>query len=497
MPLLLDHDLRTLSAAPASLVYARASAATRIGPTGLIETVAAGVPRQQHDPATGAVLGWLIEDAATNLLANPEDLTSVWALAGITIAGNVDTAPDGTTQADRLNETAPVGQHAVFQTLTKAATSQTYTGSIFVKAAGRSEVQLSLRSGSNGTRFDFNLGSPGTLSATAYGSGWSVVGASILSLPGGWFRLSATVRSDATTQIRFLVRPLLGGLDSYAGDPAQGLLLWGANLILADHESSYTPGVRLADSLSADGAARTILLRGRLRQSLPGLYAQLDAGSNTDAIQLGWDTAPYVRVLAGGAEQMRLAPGVLPATERMSLAASWGDGAVRTSLNGGAAVTAAATPAAITRLRIARTTGTGAIPVIAERLAVWDDAQDAASLAALSSLLPPAPTGLTVTRAGPRAAQLSWRNPPGVLTSLLIAHASDVAFADAVMRTDLPPDAQSLLIDDLPAANVRAFRVRAVNSDGAGAWSAAAVLIDGARRMSPASDARRTAVRAE
>lgn len=499
MALLFDHDLRTLSAAPASLSFARASSATRIGPTGLIETIAANAPRLQYDPATGAPLGWLIEDAATNLLAGPEDFASGWTIVSAGVQANAASAPDGTSTADRVLETSATDQHATFQTLTKAASSLAYTGSIFVKDAGRSEVQLSLRAGSSGTRFNFNLANPGVLLAQAYGGGWTVLGASIRSFPGGWTRLNATVLSDATTQIRFLVRPLLNGLDTYAGDPTKGLLYWGANLIQTDYESSYTPGARAADFLSAPAALGqgTLLLRGRLRQATPTVYAQADAGADTDAIQIGWDAAPYARALGGGTERARLSPGVLGATERLSLAASWGDGALRASLNGGPAASAPATLATFTRLRLGRLVSRGGAPTIIERVALRDDAQTAAALQTLSSLLPQAPTGLRAARTAPRAARLTWTDPPGALTSIEIAHAADTGFANAVTLTGLSPGAQAHDFADLPAANVRAFRARAVNADGAGAWSTSTVLIDGVRRSAPKGEPRIAPARAE
>lgn len=497
MPLLFDHDLRTLSAAPAGLTFARESSATRIGPTGLIETVPAGTPRLQYDPATGAPLGWLIEDAAANLLANPEDFASGWTIVSATVQANAASAPDGTPSADRMLETAATDQHAISQTLSKAAASLAYTGSIFVKASGRSEVQLSLRAGSVGTRFNFDLANPGVILAQAYGSGWTAISASIRAFPGDWYRLSATVLSDATTQIRFLVRPLSNGLDTYAGDPTKGLLYWGANLIQADSESSYTPGARAADFLSATATLGqgTTLLRGRLRQASPALYAQADAGTDADAVQIGWDTAPYVRALAGGVERARLTPGVLGATERLSLATSWGDGTLRASLNGNPTASVPATLATFASLRLARQAGRGGPPAVIERVALRDDAQNAAGLEALASLLPQAPTGLRAVRTGPTSAQLTWTNPPGVLTAIELAHAADAGFANAVTVGGLPPDMQSLQISDLPAANVRAFQVRAINEEGVGAWSAAAVLIDGVRRVSPPADARRTLVR--
>lgn len=52
------------------ITFARATPATRTNEKGLIETVAANVPRLDFDPVTGECKGLLIEEARTNLLLN-------------------------------------------------------------------------------------------------------------------------------------------------------------------------------------------------------------------------------------------------------------------------------------------------------------------------------------------------------------------------------------------------------------------------------------------
>ena len=60
--------------------FTRASTATRINASGLLETVAADTPRFDFDPVTLECKGLLIEEGRTNLLTYSTDLTNAaWA----------------------------------------------------------------------------------------------------------------------------------------------------------------------------------------------------------------------------------------------------------------------------------------------------------------------------------------------------------------------------------------------------------------------------------
>jgi len=56
------------------ITFSRASTGTFVGSNGLIQTAASGVPRFDHNPATGESLGLLVEEARTNLLLNSATL---------------------------------------------------------------------------------------------------------------------------------------------------------------------------------------------------------------------------------------------------------------------------------------------------------------------------------------------------------------------------------------------------------------------------------------
>lgn len=69
--------------------FARAAAASRWNAAGLQESVAAGVPRIDHDPATGRCLGLYVEEARTNLFTYSANVTNaVWGKANLTADGS-------------------------------------------------------------------------------------------------------------------------------------------------------------------------------------------------------------------------------------------------------------------------------------------------------------------------------------------------------------------------------------------------------------------------
>jgi len=70
--MVLDFTSASIDATLASLgfVFARASTATRINASGVMESVASGAMRIEHDPVTGAPLGFLVEESSTNSVRN-------------------------------------------------------------------------------------------------------------------------------------------------------------------------------------------------------------------------------------------------------------------------------------------------------------------------------------------------------------------------------------------------------------------------------------------
>ena len=120
------------------LTVVRATTATRVNSSGVIEEVLANVPRLDY--TGGGCPSILVEPQRTNLALRSEefDNASFWALSNSgSISVNTDVAPDGTTTADRLIAGANFSQ---VQGAIVGTAGTAYTGSIYIKRINGSGV---------------------------------------------------------------------------------------------------------------------------------------------------------------------------------------------------------------------------------------------------------------------------------------------------------------------------------------------------------------------
>ena len=83
-------------------VFSRAGSGTRVNASGLIETVAASVPRICYDPADLTKDPYLLlETSKTNLIAHSQ-LFDSWTKEDTSVVYNSGIAPDGTNTASKL-----------------------------------------------------------------------------------------------------------------------------------------------------------------------------------------------------------------------------------------------------------------------------------------------------------------------------------------------------------------------------------------------------------
>jgi len=129
----------------------RASTATFYNSSGIIQTAAAGVARSAaFFPDSNGVFrpaGLLLEAAGTNLARYSEALGS-WTNngGGIAITSNVEVAPDGTTTADRLAQSAVTnaGRH-LFNGGSSVRSGQTFTTSFWIRRVSGTDAQPTIR----------------------------------------------------------------------------------------------------------------------------------------------------------------------------------------------------------------------------------------------------------------------------------------------------------------------------------------------------------------
>jgi hypothetical protein len=223
-------------------------------------TAAVGTPRITHDPVTLAPLGLLLEPAATNGLLRSEDWSTVWTLAGITQTASAATSPDGTANATRLVEQSVTQSHETYQ----SRTAGNSVSSVYMKADQRTAASITLyRATNNWVTCTFNL-SAGTAGTVASGSASTFTSAQsgIENAGNGWYRcwVAANNTSDTTfTGISLNTtatptRQAANGVESYAGNTANGIFVWGAQSEATNAPpTSYIPTVAATVTRSADG----------------------------------------------------------------------------------------------------------------------------------------------------------------------------------------------------------------------------------------------------
>ncbi len=278
---------------PADTDFSRLSQATRTNAAARIEVVAVDEPRFEIDPS-GQCVGLLCERVGANMFSYSEQFdNAIWIKTRASVVQNAATAPNGTVTAAKLVEDNTVtnnhyiGRNAVF------VAGTTYTMSFFVRALERSECTLSLPEACFGpdayARFNLLLGTmiPG-----------GAITARMRQYPDGWWRVSITATA-VTSGSGMCVMFLVAGTNSYSGDGASGLYLWGAQCEADSATSSYIPAVsstttRVGDVCTIDlsridfnHAEGTVFVRARTPSSL---------GSFPKAVELARDAGNRIVV---------------------------------------------------------------------------------------------------------------------------------------------------------------------------------------------------------
>jgi hypothetical protein len=194
----------------------------------------------------------VLKGTGTNMVPYSQAFaTGGWGPSAVTVTNNTTTAPDATTTATSLIESATTASHWMYLQQTPTLQAGTYTMSVYAKANGRTAIIVGLAyngSGSNnyGTvTFDLS----GVAVAQANTSIFTIASSSITSVGSGWYRCVASITipyiqnmlaviavSNATT---YTVGSY--GTNSYTGNGTSGLYIWGAQLEPASTVGTYIP----------------------------------------------------------------------------------------------------------------------------------------------------------------------------------------------------------------------------------------------------------------
>ena len=220
--------------------FTRATTATRVNSSGLIESVASGLPRINFLGGTGKIL---LEPATTNTATYSNDFSQgdIFggsgnpSLTGAVLSANQGTAPDGTNTAQKLidNNDGSSGSVAInfFSTNISSGTDSTF--SVFAKKNGANVLRINMTGFDIGRAAFFDLAN-GTKSGTTQST--------IEDYGNGWYRCSVTM--NTTTD---LVGACLFNVcsdsnqTSVTRDGTQSILLWGMQAEEQSVPTSYLP----------------------------------------------------------------------------------------------------------------------------------------------------------------------------------------------------------------------------------------------------------------
>ena len=289
--------------------FARTSTATRINSSGLVSNVATGVPRINYD-SNGENGHILLEPTSTNLITYSEDF-SQWITQNATITTTLQTAPDGSAYVDKY-----VGS-TISQDLrnTSASVNGTFTYSVFVKYINAPYIRL--RAESTSTWFNVQNGTIGTNNFDD---------ASIQSFGNGWYRISVTNTTSATTFNDFYIHP--HSINNTTAEQDGGsFYAWGAQVEALPYATSYIPTLTGSTETRATETATGAGSADLINSTEGVLYAEINAlsyptdlnswltitdGTASNSVGIVFETTPYItgRVEVGGVNQAYLANNV-------------------------------------------------------------------------------------------------------------------------------------------------------------------------------------------
>ena len=187
--------------------------------------------------------------APHNLLLRSEEFdNAAWSKTNSSVTSNATAAPDGSSSADKLVENTSTTIHRALQQVTTSATA-TSTGSVFVKAAERTQVNVALieSTGSHFYQAVFDLSSQ---SISAGGSGtFSNTATSITNVGGGWYRCQISASFGSGTAVRLAIDTAASGSAVTTGDGTSGLFIWGAQLTSGAQAGEYFRTTDAASSM--------------------------------------------------------------------------------------------------------------------------------------------------------------------------------------------------------------------------------------------------------
>ena len=201
------------------LSVVRATTATRVNSSGLVESVATNVPRLDY--TNGSCPSILVEPQRTNLLIYSNDFISYWSNDGKTTReANTSISPDGTN-----NSTKMVGAGGYAYRFAPMLSVGDWTFSIYFKASGNSSIDISIN----------DLGGSGQTNKS-------------ISVTTNWQRFDITKNITLGTTVILSFSGLDAGIDYY---------VYNAQLEQGSYPTSLIPTTSASVTRNADVISKT------------------------------------------------------------------------------------------------------------------------------------------------------------------------------------------------------------------------------------------------
>jgi hypothetical protein len=252
------------SSGAGDLSVTRATTATRVNSSGLIESVASNVPRLDY--TNGSCPSILVEPQRTNLLTYSQQFDNAdWIDENVNLTANSIISPSGVLNGYKMTDTSVVDGEFRIQQNKTTTISTPYTASVFLKADASNFAMLRMYGGNLGLYYCVvvNL-SNGTITKTQNGGLTSSVSYTITPCVNGWYKLTATSTMVSTNMFHIVHvtnsgTPTIGdyGQINYTGTGSNSIYVWGAQLEAGSYATSYIPTTSASVTRNADVISKT------------------------------------------------------------------------------------------------------------------------------------------------------------------------------------------------------------------------------------------------
>ena len=283
------------------MTVTRATTATRVNSSGLIESSAINVPRLDYTGSTCPSI--LFEPQRTNLLLRSEEFDNAyWTKTASTVTANATTSPSGTMTADLVENTSVSGY--INNISFAGSTGSVYSFSFYIKNNTSISTLILVREGVSAVAATINWSGANISSIT------NTIGSiSYTALTNGWFRITGTYTALENPQKIRIYPQSISGTNS--------VFLWGAQLEEGANATSYIPTTTASVTRNADLISKTGI-SSLIGQTEGVFYAEivtnddiistqpisLNDGTTSNRILLYIDNSKlYTSVTTGGTSQ--------------------------------------------------------------------------------------------------------------------------------------------------------------------------------------------------